>query len=101
MRNYQKVLTVVVALALLCLVHAAAQTAADVRSSLSGTVSWVAQEGAVLPPGGELVRIKTLTGEAAAARVEETAEVVSISVAPGEAITAGTVVAKVRPVAKK
>lgn len=98
MKSYQKALLIVVSMALLCLVHAAAQaTGEGARSSLSGTVSWVAQEGTVLPAGGEIVRIKTLTGEAAAARVEERSEIISVAVAPGDEITAGMVVAQVRP----
>ena len=103
MRTYKRVLVFVGALAVLCLVHAAAQmmNASEVRSALSGTVTWAAAKGDVLPPGGELVRIKTLTGEAAAARVEATSEVVEVLVAPGDEITAGMVIAKVQPAEKK
>ena len=37
----------------------------DVKSSLAGTVTWTAEPGSTLTAGAEIVRVRTLTGEAA------------------------------------
>lgn len=77
-------------------VHAVmAGMADDIQSSLSGTVSWTAEKGSAVVPGSELVRIKTLTGEAAAARAAADGTVEDILVAVGDEVSVGQVVARV------
>lgn len=77
-------------------VHAVmAGMADDIKSSLSGKVSWTAEQGSAVTPGSEIVRIKTLTGEAAAARAAESGTVEEMLVAVGDEVSAGQVVARV------
>lgn len=73
-----------------------AAASSPVVAGIAGEVSWVAAQGSEVPPGGAIVKVKTLTGEAAAARAGESpAHIDSVLVAVGDKVTAGTVVAHV------
>lgn len=77
-------------------VHAlTAGTLTEVRASIAGTVTWTAATGSAVPAGAELVRVRTLTGEVAAARAEEGCRVNEVLVAVGEDVAAGQAVARV------
>ena len=78
-------------------VHAlTAEAAVDVKSGIAGTVTWRAEPGSVLAAGAEIVRVRTLTGEVAAARAEEDCSVSEMLVSVGDDITAGQVVARLK-----
>lgn len=83
----------------LCLLFGArtvmAGTLVDVRAVLGGEVSWTEQAGARVAEGSALVCIKTLTGEAVAARSTVTGTVREVKVTPGTKIAPGVVVARV------
>ena len=68
----------------------------DVKSSLAGTVTWTAEPGSALAAGAEIVRVRTLTGEVAAARAEADCSVSEMLVAVGDDIAAGQVVARLK-----
>ena len=72
-----------------------AGTLVDVRAVLGGEVSWTEQAGARVAEGSALVCIKTLTGEAVAARSTVTGTVREVKVTPGTKIAPGVVVARV------
>ncbi len=77
-------------------VHAlTAGTRLEAQASIAGTVTWTVQSGSAVPVGGELVRVRTLTGEVAAARAEDGCLVREVLVAVGDDIKAGEVVARV------
>ncbi len=67
----------------------------EVRSSLSGDVTWVAAVGTQVSEGSELMRIATLTGEAVAARAAENGIVLEVLVKPGDKVFAGEAVARI------
>ncbi len=82
--------------ALLFAVHAlTAEAATDAKASIAGTVTWTALPGTTLAAGAEIVRVRTLTGEVAAARAEDGCTVHEMLVAVGDDIAAGQVVARV------
>jgi len=87
---------VFLALLLVFCVHTVmAGAGTEVRSGLSGDVTWVVSPGTEVSEGAELVRISTLTGESAAARSPQNGTVTEVMVHPGEKIATGTVVARV------
>jgi len=67
----------------------------DVKSSLAGTVTWTAEPGSTLTAGAEIVRVRTLTGEAAAARAEDGCRMSETLVAVGDDVAVGQIVARV------
>ncbi len=67
----------------------------EVRSSLSGDVTWTAAVGTQVYEGSEIVRVSTLTGEAVAARAVEGGTVSDMMVRPGDKVFAGQVVARI------
>ena len=78
-------------------VHALmAEAAVDAKSGIAGTVTWRAEPGSALAAGAEIVRVRTLTGEVAAARAEEDCSVSEMLVSVGDDITAGQVVARLK-----
>ena len=78
-------------------VHAlTAEAAVDATSGIAGIVTWRAEPGSMLAAGAEIVRVRTLTGEVAAARAEEDCSVSEIFVSVGDDITAGQVVARLK-----
>ena len=82
---------------MLLAVHAlTAEAAVDAKSGIAGTVTWTAEPGSALAAGAEIVRVRTLTGEVAAARVEADCSVSEMLVAVGDDIAAGQVVARLK-----
>lgn len=82
---------------MLLAVHAlTAEAAVDAKSSIAGTVTWTAEPGSALAAGAEIVRVRTLTGEVAAARAEADCSVSEMLVAVGDDIAAGQVVARLK-----
>ena len=82
---------------MLLAVHAlTAEAAVDAKSGIAGTVTWTAEPGSVLAAGAEIVRVRTLTGEVAAARAEADCSVSEMLVAVGDDIAAGQVVARLK-----
>ena len=78
-------------------VHAlTAEAAVDAKSGIAGTVTWRAEPGSALAAGAEIVRVRTLTGEVAAARAEADCSVSEMLVAVGDDIAAGQVVARLK-----
>ena len=78
-------------------VHAlTAEAAVDAKSGIAGTVTWRAEPGSMLAAGAEIVRVRTLTGEVAAARAEENCSVSEMLVSVGDDIAAGQVVARLK-----
>ena len=78
-------------------VHAlTAEAAVDAKSGIAGTVTWRAEPGSMLAAGAEIVRVRTLTGEVAAARAEADCSVSEMLVAVGDDIAAGQVVARLK-----
>ena len=78
-------------------VHAlTAEAAVDATSGIAGTVTWRAEPGSMLAAGAEIVRVRTLTGEVAAARAEGGCTVGEVLVAVGDDVAAGDVVARVK-----
>ena len=73
-----------------------AEAAVDVKSGIAGTVTWRAEPGSMLAAGAEIVRVRTLTGEVAAARAEEDCSVSEMLVSVGDDIAAGQVVARLK-----
>ena len=73
-----------------------AEAAVDVKSGIAGTVTWRAEPGSTLAAGAEIVRVRTLTGEVAAARAEGGCTVGEVLVAVGDDVAAGDVVARVK-----
>ncbi len=82
---------------MLLAVHAlTAEAAVDAKSGIAGTVTWTAEPGSALAAGAEIVRVRTLTGEVAAARAEADCSVSEMLVAVGDDIAAGQVVARLK-----
>lgn len=82
---------------MLLAVHAlTAEAAVDAKSGIAGTVTWTAEQGSALTAGAEIVRVRTLTGEVAAARAEADCSVSEMLVAVGDDIAAGQVVARLK-----
>lgn len=82
---------------MLLAVHAlTAEAAVDAKSGIAGTVTWTAEQGSALAAGAEIVRVRTLTGEVAAARAEADCSVSEMLVAVGDDIAAGQVVARLK-----
>lgn len=82
---------------MLLAVHAlTAEAAVDAKSGIAGTVTWTAEPGSALAAGAEIVRVRTLTGEVAAARAEADCSVNEMLVAVGDDIAAGQVVARLK-----
>ena len=82
---------------MLLAVHAlTAEVAVDAKSGIAGTVTWTAEPGSALAAGAEIVRVRTLTGEVAAARAEADCSVSEMLVAVGDDIAAGQVVARLK-----
>ena len=82
---------------MLLAVHAlTAEAAVDAKSGIAGTVTWTAEPGSALAVGAEIVRVRTLTGEVAAARAEADCSVSEMLVAVGDDIAAGQVVARLK-----
>ena len=78
-------------------VHAlTAEAAVDATSGIAGTVTWRAEPGSMLAAGAEIVRVRTLTGEVAAARAEENCSVSEMLVSVGDDIAVGQVVARLK-----
>lgn len=78
-------------------VHAlTAEAAVDATSGIAGTVTWRAEPGSMLAAGAEIVRVRTLTGEVAAARAEENCSVSEMLVSVGDDIATGQVVARLK-----
>ena len=78
-------------------VHAlTAEAAVDATSGIAGTVTWRAEPGGMLAAGAGIVRVRTLTGEVAAARAEENCSVSEMLVSVGDDIAAGQVVARLK-----
>ena len=78
-------------------VHAlTAEATVDAKSGIAGTVTWAAEPGSTLAAGAEIVRVRTLTGEVAAARAEEDCSVSEMLVSVGDDIAAGQVVARLK-----
>lgn len=73
-----------------------AEAAVDAKSGIAGKVTWTAAPGATLAAGAEIVRVRTLTGEVAAARAEDDCSVSEIFVSVGDDIDAGQVVARLK-----
>ena len=73
-----------------------AEAAVDVKSGIAGTVTWRAEPGSTLAAGAEIVRVRTLTGEVAAARAEGGCTVGEVLVTVGDDVAAGDVVARVK-----
>ena len=93
---FEMLAAVFLALLLVFCVHTVmAGAGTEVRSGLSGDVTWVVSPGTEVSEGAELVRISTLTGESAAARSPQNGTVTEVMVHPGEKIATGTVVARV------
>ena len=94
----KKILTLGLFLGVMLLtVHAlTAEAAVDVKSGIAGTVTWTAEPGSALAAGAEIVRVRTLTGEVAAARAEADCSVSEMLVAVGDDIAAGQVVARLK-----
>lgn len=68
----------------------------EVRAGLSGQVTWTIPPGSAVSEGDELVRISTLTGEAAAARAPQNGTVERVLVQPGSQISPGMPVVRMR-----
>ncbi len=82
---------------MLLAVHAlTVEAAVDAKSGIAGTVTWTAEPGSALAAGAEIVRVRTLTGEVAAARAEADCSVSEMLVAVGDDIAAGQVVARLK-----
>ena len=82
---------------MLLAVHAlTAEAAVDAKSGIAGTVTCTAEPGSALAAGAEIVRVRTLTGEVAAARAEADCSVSEMLVAVGDDIAAGQVVARLK-----
>lgn len=78
-------------------VHAlTAEAAVDAKAGIAGTVTWTAEPGSMLAAGEEIVRVRTLTGEVAAARAEGSCSLSEMLVAVGDEIAAGQVVAHLK-----
>ena len=67
-----------------------------VKAGLNGEVTWTAAPGDEAAAGDALIRIRTLTGDAAAARAPDNGTVQEILVRPGDSITTGMVVIHMR-----
>ena len=81
---------------MLLAVHAlTAEAAVDAKSGIAGTVTWTAEPGSTLTAGAEIVRVRTLTGEAAAARAEDGCRMSEALVAVGDDVAVGQIVARV------
>lgn len=96
-RGMKRILLVMLTLALLLVGgHAVlAGSGQEIRSSLSGEVTWTTAPGTPVAEGSELVRISTLTGEAVAARALSDGRVEAVLVHPGETVAVGQVVARI------
>ena len=66
-------------------------------SSISGTVVSTVATGTKVSEGAVLVQVKTIAGNAPAARANCNGTVVSVAVSPGSNISAGQVVAQIQP----
>lgn len=78
-----------------CVHTVMASTGVEVRSGLSGEVTWVIPAGTDVSEGTELVRIATLTGESAAARAPKDGRVEQVMVHPGDKLSPGMVVVRI------
>ncbi len=77
-------------------VHTAlAGTLLEIRSSLSGEVTWTVPVGTTVAEGNELIRISTLTGEAVAARAPGNGTVKEVMIKNGDRISAGNLVVRI------